>query len=70
MMNLTSILTNSKLRGLPLAMRSFRHLPPLPSAVMGVLAEQLNTGLTGAEMDEALKTTRQGMKYSYGCGLF
>ena len=43
--NLGSILISLRLMGFPLAMRSFRHFPPLPSAVMGVLA--------GVEMEEA-----------------
>ena len=47
-------------------MRSFRKLPPVPLAVRGVLAEQSKTGLAGVEIEEALKTTCNGMKYWAG----
>ena len=57
---------SSRLMDFPLAMRSLRRFPPLPLAVMGVLAEQLKTGLAGVEMDEALNTTHHGIKYMTG----
>ena len=67
---MTSILTRLKLIPLPLAKRSLWQQPPLPSALIGVRAEQSNTGLAGVEMDEALNTTRQGMKYWTGWSNF
>ena len=60
---------SSRLMDFPLAMRSLRHFPPLPSAVMGVLAEQSKTGLAGVEMEDALNTTRHGLTRQPTSGL-
>ena len=64
--NLSSILMRFILMLFPLHMRSLRQRPPDPWTVSGVRAEQSNTGLAGVEMDDALNTTRHGMKYMTG----